>query len=114
MPEGGRPMIVNTGVIEHYIAGANEIGGVRVRIFYDPAGTDWPNQPLRDVDGFCLVAENTTGHPATVRVSLRVGAEDVTRVVTIPTSGVRMTAAEMAAWGFTKRGDVGLSLSRSR
>jgi hypothetical protein len=105
-------VVVNTGVIEHYVAGANEVGGVRVRIFYDPAGTDWPNQPLRDVDGFCLVVTNTTGQPATVRLSIRQGGADVTRVVTIPVAGFQMTAAQLAQWGFTKRGDVGLSLTR--
>lgn len=100
-------MVLNIGYME--LGG----GGVVVRIYYDttvtPAG---PNQPLiNGPRGWCLDVSNTSGGPARVTVAglsanpltVNIGAGDP--VTNGP--GRSRTAAEMASFGFTTRGNVG-------
>jgi hypothetical protein len=93
-------------------------GGVVARVYYDanvtPVGDSQPliNGPR----GYCLDLTNTTGAPATVVMT---GATNNPRTINVGqgdpvTTGVgrSRTAAELAAFGFTTRGDIGsVSLS---
>jgi hypothetical protein len=103
-------MPLNIGYIE--LGG----GGVTIRIYYDvtftPAG---PDQPLIDGPrGWCLDLTNTSGKNVKVTVNglaggtpqvINVGQGDP--VTSGPASGRSRTAAQMAALGFTTRGNVG-------
>lgn len=94
-----------------------ELGGgdVIARIYYDAAFTPvGPDQPLiNGPRGFCLDLTNTTGKVAKVTVSgvvgnpvtVNVGTGDP--VTTGPAGGRSRTAAQLAALGFTTRGNVG-------
>jgi|SRR6478735_6747582 len=100
-------MPLNIGYIE--LGG----GGVTARIYYDttfePVG---PDQPLIDGPrGWCLDLTNATGKTARVTVD---GVTGNPLVVNIGTgdpvtsgAGRSRTAAELAAAGFTTRGNVG-------
>ena len=90
-------------------------GGVTARIYYDttftPIGEDQPliNGPR----GYCLDLTNATGKNAKVTidgltgqpVTVNIGQGDP--VTTGPASGRSRTAAEIATFGFTTRGNVG-------
>jgi hypothetical protein len=102
-------MVMNIGYIE--LGG----GGVAIRVYYDttfsPVGDD---QPLIDGPrGYCLDLTNATGQRVQLTVnglggqplSLVVAQGDP--VVSGPASGRSRTAAQMAALGFTTRGNVG-------
>jgi hypothetical protein len=102
-------MPLNVGYIE--LGG----GGVTIRIYYDttftPAG---PDQPLIDGPrGWCLDMTNTSGKNVKLTVF---GVSGTAQVITVgqgdpvtagPSSGRSRTAAQMAALGFTTRGNVG-------
>jgi hypothetical protein len=102
-------MVMNLGYIE--LGG----GGVTIRVYYDtafsPVGDD---QPLVDGPrGWCLDMTNTTGKSVKLTVY---GVTGTAQVITVaqgdpvtsgPASGRSRTAAQMAALGFTTRGNVG-------
>jgi hypothetical protein len=102
-------MVLNVGYIE--LGG----GGVVARIYYDttftPVGDDQPliNGPR----GFCLDLTNSTGKAARVTIdgltenplTVNIGTGDP--VTTGPAGGRSRTAAELAAFGLTTRGNVG-------
>jgi hypothetical protein len=107
-------MALNIGYIE--LGG----GGVTARVYYDTA---WlAADPNRNPDGaplvngprgYCLDLTNATGAVATLTVR---GISDTPQVIKIgkgdpvttgPAGGRSRTAAEMAAFGFTTRGNVG-------
>lgn len=113
-------MPINIG----YIDNPCNDGEVSIRIFYDetfaPAG---PEQPLVDAPvgkvyeggvvghGYCLEFINKTGRTAdatisngTQTITVRVAQGDP--VTTGPANGRSRTAAQMAALGYTKRGDI--------
>jgi hypothetical protein len=107
-------MVINIGYMEVYG------GQVRARIYYDPAwleadpGADPGLAPLIDGPrGYCLDMTNLTGRNAKLVVSGMGGAPQTIQVgqgdpvETGPVSGRSRTAAQMAALGFTTRGDVG-------
>lgn len=95
-----------------------ELGGgdVVARIYYDTTFTPiGPDQPLvNGPRGYCLDLTNASGRTATVVVSgltgnpqtIRIGTGDP--VTTGPAAGRSRTAAELAAFGFTTRGNVGM------
>jgi hypothetical protein len=100
-------MPINIGFIE--LGG----GGVTARVYYDttftPAG---PDQPLvNGPRGFCLDLTNASGKPAKVVVDGLTGNPLTVNVGTgdpVTTGqGRSRTAAELAAFGFTTRGNVG-------
>lgn len=103
-------MALNIGYIE--LGG----GGVTVRFYYDATFTPvGPDQPLiNGPRGFCMDLTNATGRRTTVTVTgltnnprvINVGQGDP--VTTGPAAGRSRTAAELAAFGFTTRGDVGM------
>lgn len=90
-------------------------GGVVARIYYDatfaPVGDDQPliNGPR----GYCLDLTNATGKNVKVTingltgqpVTVNIGQGDP--VTTGPAGGRSRTSAELAAFGFTTRGNVG-------
>jgi hypothetical protein len=90
-------------------------GGVVIRIYYDNTVPPSPDQPLIDGPrGYCLDLTNPTGRNQKVTVygladapvEITVGQGDP--VTTGPASGRSRTAAQMAALGFTTRGNVGM------
>lgn len=90
-------------------------GGVTIRIYYDSDQPASPDQPLIDGPrGYCLDMTNTTGQNQKLTVY---GMSDTPTVITVgqgdpvttgPASGRSRTAAQMAALGFTTRGNVGM------
>lgn len=95
-------------------------GGVTIRVYYDTAWLD--TDPTRNPDdaplvdgprGWCLDMTNTSGRNVKLTVNqdsaapypITVGQGDP--VSTGPASGRSRTAAQMAALGFTTRGNVG-------
>lgn len=120
-------MVLNAGYIE---ASQTDSAGrtVSVRVYYDPA---WlKDDPARDpnlaplVDGprgFCLDMTNVSGKVADFTITRKDGVERTIRVgqgdpVTGgPVAGRSRTAAQMAALGYTTRGDIlGASISAAR
>lgn len=120
-------MPINTGVIE---ATNTDSQGreVIVRIYYDPA---WLNEdPTRDPNGaplvngprgFCLDLANVSGKVADLTLVGKDGAELAIRVgqgnpvTTGPANGRSRTAAQLAALGYTTRGDIpGTALATAR
>lgn len=96
--------IINSGWIELYCASGNG-GAVQVRIRYDqtkPIG----NQPIINdpVEGAALIVTNTTGAIANVIIT---GPDGVDHPVSIPTSGVKLSKAQLAAFGVTSRDGAG-------
>jgi hypothetical protein len=103
-------MVLNVGYIE--LGG----GGVVARIYYDanfaPAGNDQPliNGPR----GWCLDLTNTTGGNVKITVNgltsnpLTGTIGQGNPVTTGPAAGRSRTAAQLAALGFTTRGNVGM------
>lgn len=100
-------MPLNIGYIE--LGG----GGITARIYYDetftPVGED---QPLIDGPrGFCLDLTNATGKAARVTVEGLTGNPLTVNIGTgdpvTSGQGRSRTAAELAAFGFTTRGNVG-------
>lgn len=107
-------MVLNIGYIE--LGG----GGVTLRVHYDTAWLD--TDPTRNPElaplvngprGWCLDMTNTSGRNVKLTVagvldqplSIQVGQGDP--VTTGPVSGRSRTATQMAALGFTTRGNVG-------
>lgn len=107
-------MPLNTGFIE--MTNTDDQGRqVVIRIYYDstfsPVG---PDQPLiNGPRGYCLDMTNVSGRNATVVVygltnnpiTITVGQGNP--VTTGPASGRSRTAAELASFGFTTRGNLG-------
>lgn len=106
-----------------YLGGGSDT--VYVRVFYDVnfapgAGQTYADAPLiNNADptlgptGFCLLVVNQSGAPVAASVSSNTGAVLIDHV-TVPTGNPvttgqarSRTAAQMAALGLTKRGDVG-------
>lgn len=92
-------------------------GGVSVRVYYDTAFTPvGDNQPLvNGPRGWCLDVTNTTGSNVQVAVRNK-GVDLLTATVgqgdpVTTGNGRSRTAAQLAALGVTKRGDVGLELA---
>lgn len=104
-------MPINTGYILNETTDRNGTT-VGIRIYYDatslPIG---PSQPLiNGPRGYCLDISNPSGRKATVTIS-RPGVPDLT--VSVGTgdpvtsgAGRSRTAAEVAAAGYTTRGDI--------
>lgn len=102
-------MVLNVGYIE--LGG----DGVVARVYYDstftPAG---PDQPLiNGPRGWCLDLTNTSGGNVKLTVNGLTGNPQVINVgqgdpvTTGPASGRSRTAAQLASFGFTTRGNVG-------
>jgi hypothetical protein len=108
-----------------YVGSALDDGVVSARVYYDTA---WLNaDPTRDQmlaplvngpRGWCLDLTNLTGRNAKVVMSLPSGMTTTVTmgqgdpVTTGPANGRSRTAADLAALGYTTRGDVtGLSLA---
>lgn len=117
-------MPINTGVVE--LTNTDSQGReVIIRIYYDPAwlnddSTRDPNlAPLVDGPrGFCLDMTNLSGKVADLTIVNKDGTERSIRVgqgnpvTTGPAAGRSRTAAQMAALGYTTRGDIpGTALS---
>lgn len=112
-------MPLNLGYIE--LGG----GGVTVRVYYDATWLE--TDPTRNPDdaalidgprGWCLDMTNLTGTKATLTVNgvasnpITIDVQQGDPVVTGPQNGRSKTASQMAALGFTTRGNVGsISLS---
>jgi len=100
-------MPINIGFIE--LGG----GGVVARVYYDSAFTPvGPNQPLiNGPRGFCLDLTNASGKTAKVVVNGLTGNPLTVNIGTgdpVTTGqGRSRTAAELASFGFTTRGNVG-------
>lgn len=101
-------MPINNGFIE----GTGQGGDVVVRIYYDqtslPAGD---NQPLvNGPRGFCLDVTNVSGGKASITVTPPSGVPQTFSVAKgdpVTTGQARSrTAVQVAAMGFTTRGDV--------
>jgi hypothetical protein len=97
--------------INLYIEGTAASGALVVRIYYDTTFTPvGPTQPLiNGPRGFCLDVTNTSG--ATQQVTITGPTNTITANVgqgdPVTTGNARSrTAAQMAALGFTTRGDV--------
>lgn len=120
-------MPINTGIIEQ--TSIDSAGReVIVRVYYDPSW--YADDPSRDYRlaplvngprGFCLDLTNLSGKVADLTLvspngterSIRIGQGDP--VTTGPTAGRSRTAAQLAALGYTTRGDVpGTALSSAR
>lgn len=99
-------MPINVGYIE------GQVDSLVVRIYYDQNATPvGPTQPLiNGPRGFCLDVTNLTGTSRRISVSNGTGQTITTTVTTgdpVTTgNGRSRTAAQMAALGFTTRGDV--------
>lgn len=120
-------MPINTGIIEQ--TNTDSAGRVVIiRVYYDPAwyaddtSRDYRLAPLvNGPRGYCLDMTNVSGKVADVTLVSKGGTETTIRVgqgdpvTTGPASGRSRTAAQMAALGFTTRGDIpGTALSAAR
>jgi hypothetical protein len=107
-------MPLNLGYIE--LGG----GGVTIRVYYDTAWLD--TDPTRNLEGaplvdgprgWCLDMTNTTGKNVKLTVFGQAGTSQVITVgqgdpvIAGPASGRSRSATQMAALGFTTRGNVG-------
>jgi hypothetical protein len=100
-------MPINVG----YIEGTAASGGLVVRVYYDATFTPvGATQPLIDGPrGFCLDVTNTSGVAQRVNVTGPTGSitANVGQGNPVTAGNARSrTAAQMAALGFTTRGDV--------
>lgn len=85
--------MLNVGYIE------TSAGGVTVRVYYDTTSPVGDSQPLIDgPGGYCLEVTNPAGRPVTVT------ATGLSAAVEGAQSATSLTAAQLAALGFTTRG----------
>lgn len=100
-------MPINDGVIVRQATDGDD-RTVTLRVYYDATQPASTSQPLIDgPNGWCLEMVNVTGRNCQITINgqkVNVGQGDP--VVSGPANGRSRTAAQMAALGFTTRGQV--------